>query len=91
MIIDEKYRFWLTDEEVERLRSNFSTPRGKQRVDDKRVSSGIIFVQRTDCRWRDAPEVHGPYKTLHARWEGGANNSSSLKCCGKWQKGMRDS
>ena len=68
MIIDEKHRFWLTDEEVEKLRSYFPTPRGKRRVDDKRVLSGIIFVQRTGCRWRDAPEVYGPHKTLYTRW-----------------------
>ena len=63
MIIDEKNRFWLTDK-VENLRSYFPTPRGKRRVDDKRVLSRIIFVQTTDCRWRDAPEVYGLHKTL---------------------------
>ena len=68
MIIDEKYRFWLTDEEVEKFRSHFPTPRGKRRVDDKRVLSGIIHVQITGCRWRDAPDVYGPHKTLYTRW-----------------------
>ncbi|MFP1497904.1 transposase [Escherichia coli] len=29
---------------------------GRQRVDDRRVLSGIIFVNRNGLRWRDAPK-----------------------------------
>ena len=45
--------------------------RGKARVDDRRVLSGIIHVQRNGLRWCDAPAIYGPHKTLynrHVRW-----------------------
>jgi transposase len=43
--------------------------RGRPRVDDQRVLSGIIFVNRNGLRWRDAPKDYGPVKTLHNRWK----------------------
>ena len=39
------------------------------RVDDRRVLSGIIFVNRNGLRWRDAPREYGPHKTLYNRWK----------------------
>jgi transposase len=60
--------FWLTDEQVERLSSCFPKSRGKPRVDDRRVLSGIVFVNRNGLRWRDAPAAYGPHKTLYNRW-----------------------
>ncbi len=47
--------FWLTDEQIERLRPFFPKSHGKPRVDDRRVLSGIVFVNRNGLRWRDAP------------------------------------
>jgi transposase len=38
--------FWLTDEQVERLRPFFPKSHGKPRVDDRRVLSGIVFINR---------------------------------------------
>ena len=38
--------FWLTDAQIERLRPFFPKSRGRPRVDDRRVLSGIIFIQR---------------------------------------------
>ena len=64
-------QFWLSDEQVERLRPHFPKPRGKPRVDDRRVLSGILHVLRNGLRWQDAPAVYGPHKTLYnrfARW-----------------------
>lgn len=61
-------QFWLTDEQVERLRPHFPKARGKPRVDDRRVLSGIIHVQRNGLRWQDAPAVYGPHKTLYNRF-----------------------
>lgn len=61
--------FWLTDEQMERLRPFFPRSHGKPRVDDRRVLSGIIFVNRNGLRWRDAPTVYGPSKTLYNRWK----------------------
>lgn len=60
--------FWLTDEQIERLRPFFPKPRGRARVDDRRVLSGIIFVNRNGLRWRDPPAAYGPPKTLYNRW-----------------------
>ena len=45
------------------LRSN--VPRGN----DRRVLSGIIFINRNGLRWRDAPVEYGPHKTLYNRWK----------------------
>ncbi|WP_126621610.1 IS5 family transposase [Acetobacter orientalis] len=61
--------YWLTDEQMGRLRPFFPKSHGKPRVDDRRVLSGIIFVNRNGLRWRDAPREYGPYKTLYNRWK----------------------
>ena len=61
--------FWLTDEQIERLRPFFPKSHGKPRVDDRRVLSGIVFVNRNRLRWRDAPSAYGPHKTLYNRWK----------------------
>jgi transposase len=37
-------------------------------VDDRRVLSGIIFINRNGLRWRDAPAAYGAPKTLYNRW-----------------------
>jgi transposase len=61
--------FWLKDEQMERLRPFFPKSHGRPRVDDRRVLSGIIFVNRNGLRWRDAPKDYGPAKTLYNRWK----------------------
>ena len=61
--------YWLTDEQMERLRPHFPKSHGRPRVDDRRVLSGIIFVNRNGLRWRDAPPAYGPHKTLYNRWK----------------------
>ena len=47
--------FWLTEAQMERLTPFFPRSHGKPRVDDRRVLSGIIFINRNGLRWRDAP------------------------------------
>ena len=61
-------QFWLTNEQVERLRPHFPKARGRPRVDDRRVLSGILHVLRNGLRWQDAPAVYGPHKTLYNRF-----------------------
>ena len=56
-------QFWLTEEQVERLRPHCPKVRGKARSDDRMVLSGIVHVKRNGLRWRDAPAVYGPHKT----------------------------
>lgn len=60
--------FWLTEAQMERLRPFFPLSHGVPRVDDRRVLSGIIFINRNGLRWRDAPADYGPAKTLYNRW-----------------------
>lgn len=60
--------FWLTDAQMARLEPFFPLSHGVPRVDDKRVLSGIIFINRNGLRWRDAPTEYGPPKTLYNRW-----------------------
>ena len=60
--------FWLTAAQIRRLTRSFPKPRGRPRVDDRRVQSGIIFVNRNGLRWRDAPAAYGPPKTHYYRW-----------------------
>lgn len=52
-----------------RLEPYFPKSHGRPRVDDRRVLSGTIFVNRNGLRWRDAPKDYGPHKTLYNRWK----------------------
>ncbi len=60
---------WLTDAQMARLEPFFPKSHGKPRVDDRRVLSGIIFINRNGLRWCDAPREYGPPKTLYHRWK----------------------
>jgi len=61
--------FWFSDAQMARLAPCFLQSHGRPRVDDRRVSSGIIFISRTGLRCRDAPAEYGPHKTLYNRWK----------------------
>lgn len=61
--------YWLTDEQMARLQPYFPKSRGKPRIDDRGVFSGIVFVNRNGLRWRDAPRAYGPHKTLYNQWK----------------------
>ena len=61
--------FWLTEAQMARLEPFFPKSHGKPRVDDRRVLSGIIFINRNGLRWCDAPAEYGPHKTLYNRWK----------------------
>lgn len=61
--------FWLGDGQWVRLAPLLPNDTcGVPRVDDRRVISGIIHVLQSGCRWRDAPAVYGPDKTLYNRF-----------------------
>jgi len=66
--------YWLTDEQMAKLSPLFPKSHGKLRVDDRRVLSGIIFINRNGLRWRDAPAEYGPAKTLYSRWKRWSEN-----------------
>ena len=61
--------FWLTDAQMARLEPFFPKSHGKPLVDDRRVLSGIIFINRNGLRWCNAPREYGPPKTLYNRWK----------------------
>ena len=61
----------LSRSQMARLAPHFPRSRGKPRVDDRRVVSGIIYVIRNGMMWKDAPCGYGPHKTLYncfTRW-----------------------
>jgi len=58
--------FWLTEEQLAPLLP--TDTRGKPRVDDRRVISGIVHVLKSGGRWVDAPDAYGPAKTLYNRF-----------------------
>jgi transposase len=65
----DRDHFWLDDEQFARLAPHLPTDtRGKPRVDDCRVISGIVHVLKSGGRWVDAPPVYGPKKTLYNRF-----------------------
>ena len=66
--------YWLTEAQMERLKPFFLKSHGKPRVDDRRVLSGIIFINRNGLRWCDAPKEYGPAKTLYNRWKRWSDN-----------------
>ena len=62
-------QFWLTDAQFSKIARHLPTDtRGKARVDDRRVISGIIHVLKSGGRWIDAPPEYGPKKTLYNRY-----------------------
>ena len=61
--------FWLSEAQFARLEPHLPTDtRGKPRVDDRRVISGIVHVLISGGRWKDAPAAYGPRKTLYNRF-----------------------
>jgi transposase len=64
-----KNLFWLSDEQWKRIEPHLPTDvRGVERVDDRRVISGIIHVLKSGCRWCDCPPEYGPSTTIYNRF-----------------------
>ena len=62
--------FWFSDAQWARIEPLLPTDsRGRDRVDDRRVLSGIVHALKNGGRWADCPrEVYGPKKTLYNRF-----------------------
>jgi transposase len=66
----QKNLFWLSDEQWQRIEPHLPTDvRGVDRVDDRRVISGIVHILKSGCRSCDC-------KTCLL----GSNLSSSSRC-----------
>ena len=61
-------RFYLSREQVDRIKKYFPLSHGTPRVHDQRVLSGIIYVIKNGLQWKDAPREYGPHKTLYNRF-----------------------
>jgi transposase len=60
---------WLSDEQWQQIEPFLPTDvRGKDRVDDRRVISGILHVLKSGCRWCDCPPEYGPPTTIYNRF-----------------------
>lgn len=68
--------FWLTEAQMARLEPFFPKAHGKPRVDDRRVLSGIIFINRNGLRWRDAPRSMARTKHFTTVGSGGVTKAS---------------
>jgi transposase len=82
--------FWLSEAQFAKIAPHFPTDtQGKERVDDRRVISGIVHVLKSGGRWADAPrEVYGPKKTLYnrfVRWAG-LGRACGPVCSKRWRE-----
>lgn len=71
--------YWMSEEQFEKIKDLMPNKPGPERVDDRRIVSGIIHVLRVGCRWCDCPKEYGPYTTVYNRF-----NRWSKK--GVWQR-----
>lgn len=69
--------FWLTKEQLERFPHVFAKSHFKRLVDDRGVLSGIIFINRNGCRWRDLSREYVPPVTHIACGTDGATWGAS--------------
>jgi transposase len=61
--------FWLNDDQWQKIAPHLPQDvRGKDRVDDRRIISGIVHILRSGCRWCDCPKEYGPAKTVYNRF-----------------------
>ena len=61
--------FWFSDAQWSRIKPLLPNDvRGKKRVDDRRVLSGIVHALKCGGRWADCTDVYGPKKTLYNRF-----------------------
>lgn len=50
--------FWLSEQQLDRIKSLLPRSHGAPRVDDRRVINGIVNVIRTGMKWCGAPSVY---------------------------------
>ena len=61
--------YWASDKEWGKIEPHLPKDvRGIERVDDRRIISGIVHVLKSGCRWCDCPKEYGPAKTVYNRF-----------------------
>jgi hypothetical protein len=61
----------LTDECWERIACLLPPQKpkvGRPNTDHRLILSGILWIIRTGCSWRELPEEFGPWETVHGRY-----------------------
>ena len=84
MIFDQ---FWLTEAQFLNIAPHLPTDtRGKARVDDRRVISGIVHVIKSGGRWIDAPPEYGPRRRFTIAMSAGPPRASGSTCSTRSRK-----
>lgn len=79
-------QFWLSEEQFAKIEPHLPRDtRGRERVDDRRVISGIIHVLKPGGRWIDAPPDYGPRKTLYIASCDGRTGAYGFACLRRWR------
>jgi transposase len=60
--------FWLSEERWARMPHLPTDVRGVERVDDRRIISGIVRVLKSGCRWCDCAPEYAPPTTIYNRF-----------------------
>lgn len=79
--------FWLSEARMARLEPFRRKSVGMPRVDDRRALSGIIFINRSGLRWRDAAAEYDPPITPTNGGSAGVRRGSSRRFCSTWPPG----
>ena len=76
--------FYLSENQLERIKPFFPRSHGALRVDDRRVVSDIIYVIKHGLQWKDVPDEYRPHRSLYnrlARWsKRGVFKKISISC-----------
>ena len=59
--------FYLSENQLERIKPFFPRSHGALRVDDRRVVSDIIYVIKHGLQWKDVPDEYRPHRSLYNR------------------------
>lgn len=62
-------RYELTDDEWALMEPWLPRPpKGRPRLDDRRVLNGIVWKIRAGAAWRDVPVRYGPWQSVYTRF-----------------------
>ncbi len=60
--------FYLSTEQIARIKPSFPLSHRVPRVDDECIVSGIVHVIKNGLQWKNASREHGAHKTLCNRF-----------------------